>query len=134
MIMVLAVIAVVSSGCATGTGTVTAVKPKSLDGTHVIYFEQSDRIPKDVLVEANKQPQANATVVGDDMMSDIVEKVIEELIGVAPKMVEIYANERMNNALMGRRILFRGYDSPEQLKEINEIIKSMDKAIEKVTP
>jgi len=134
MVMVLAmVIAIGLTGCATGPET--ALRPKSLKGDHVVYFEQSDRIPKDVLLEINKQPEvAGVNAAAGVPVEDIVEKVIEEIFKVAPEMAESYSKERMNNALIGRRMLFRGYESPEQLKEINEIIKSMGIAIEKITP
>lgn len=133
--LITVVMALLMTGCATGPKT--ALRPKSLDSQYVVYFEQSDRIPKAVLLEAHKSAQPNAAAaaaITDDMVSKIVEKVIEEIVGVVPKVAETYSTERMNNALIGRRMLFKGYESPEQLKELNEIIKSMDNAIENMTP
>jgi len=44
-----------------------------------------------------------------------------------------YQNERMNEALLSRRMLFRGYQDAE-LKDINEIVKSLGWSIEYMTP
>ena len=134
VLMVLAVMSLMA-GCA--TGPYTAVRPRSLKGDHMVYFEQSDRIPKDVLLESFKsQNEAEAEVkAGAAVMSaEDIQKIIEEALKIAPEIVESYGNERMNNALLGRRMIFRGYESPEQLQQINEIIKSMDGAIENITP
>ena len=124
-------VVMVLTGCATGPNT--ALRPRSLKGDYVVYFEQSDRIPKDVLLESYKIVQpvgVNVAAVG----ADDIAKIIEEVVKIAPDIVKSYGNERMNNALLGRRMLFRGYESPEQLKEIDSIIKSMGGAIENVTP
>lgn len=135
MLVLALVIFVCVSGCATGPKT--ALRPRSLKGDHMIYFEQSDRIPKDVLLESYKaQNDASKAVVANAavMSPEDIAKLIEEAIKIAPEMVESYGNERMNNALLGRRMLFRGYETPEQLKEIDSIIKSMGDAIENMTP
>jgi len=133
MVLVLVLVVVMMAGCA--TGPYTALKPRSLKGDHMVYFEQSDRIPKDVLLESFKVEDEAEVKAGAAVMSaEDIQKIIEEALKIAPEIVESYSNERMNNALLGRRMLFRGYKTPEQLKQINEIIKSLDGAIENVTP
>lgn len=118
------------AGCATGPKT--ALNSHVLRANRVVYFEQSDRIPKDVLLASFDKKPTNA-VLGA-IPPEVIAKIIEELTKMIPEMAKNYSQERMFNALIGRRMLFVGYDSPEQLKEINAIVESMGKAIEYVTP
>jgi len=135
MMVVMSVLAVVvmTSGCL-AIDAKTATRPRSLKGDHMVYFEQSDRIPKDVLLAAHGKDDDPVVNALGAFPPEAIAKVIEEIVKIMPELAEVHAEERMWNALIGRRMLFRGYESPEQLKEINEIIKSMSGAIENVTP
>jgi uncharacterized protein CbrC (UPF0167 family) len=121
----------------TGCGTVpkTAITGKTLNAEHVIYFEQSDRVPKDVMIEAIKsQKVTNSGMASIQALPpEIIAAIVKEVLTVIPKVTEGYQNERMNEALVGRRILFRGYNGTNDLKDIDAIIKSMDGCIEKWT-
>jgi hypothetical protein len=129
--LVMVLVALTFAGCATGPET--ALSPRGLKGDHMIYFEQSDRVPKDVLLAAHGKKDGVLDAMGA-IPPEIIEKVIEEAFKIIPDLAKSYSKERMYNALIGRRMLFRGYESPEQLKEINEIIKSMGNSIEYLTP
>jgi len=50
-----------------------------------------------------------------------------------PQVTQGYQHERMNEALFSRRMLFRGYGDGE-LKDVNEIVKSLGWSIEYLTP
>ena len=99
----------------------------------MVYFEQSDRVPKDVLLAAYGKEEGVLNAM-EGIPAEIIEKVIEKFLEIVPELSENYTKERMWNALLGRRMLFKGYDSPEQLEKINEIIKSMGNSIEYLTP
>lgn len=119
------------AGCATGPQT--ALDSRALRASKVIYFEQSDRIPKDVLLAAydKKEPMAaTLSVIPPEILAKAIEKVLE----VIPEMSRGYGQERMFNALLGRRMLFIGYETPEQLEKINAIVQGMSGAIGHVTP
>lgn len=123
-------------GCA--TGPYSPVEPSSLKGTHVIYFEQSDRVPKTVMM-APWESYANGktgVVMSANMALDpaIIAGIIEKLLKTAPEIVKSYSNERMANAMIGRRILFRGYEGTNDLIEIEKIIKAMGGVVENWTP
>lgn len=119
------------AGCATGPKT--ALNSHVLRANRVVYFEQSDRIPKDVLLASFGKKEPTNAVLGA-IPPEVIAKIIEELAKMIPAMAKNYSQERMFNALIGRRMLFIGYESPEQLEKINDIVKSMGKAIEYVTP
>lgn len=127
-------LAVFVAGC--GTVPNTSVCSSSLNGTHVVYFEQSDRVPKDVLIEAIKSqtpPKPNAVGAPTAFPPDVIAAIVAEVLKTIPQVSSVYANERMNEAMIGRRIMFRGYESTEQLAEIDKIIKSMQGCLEKWT-
>ena len=131
MVLVLVLVLVIaSSGCS--TGPYTPLKSGNLSGEKLVYFEQSDRMPKDVLLLANKDrgQTANAMMV---FSPEVIAKVVEGLLKVAPELAKTYSEERMNNALMQRRMLFKGYSGAE-LKEVERIIRAMSGSIEFVTP
>jgi len=130
-LVLVAVGALLLTGCATGPKT--AVDSGSLKGDHMVYWEQSDRVPKDVLLApyGGKDPVANAMGA---IPPEVIEKIIEKAFDTIPELAKNYSKERMYNALLGRRMLFRGYETPEQLEKINEIIQSMGDSIEYLTP
>jgi hypothetical protein len=119
-----------STGCATAPDTVA--QPRNLKGDYVIFFEQSDRIPKEVLLAANddKGMTVNAMTA---LSPEAIAKLIEELVKVAPEIAKTFSEERMENALLQRRILLRGY-SGEELKDVVDIIDALNGSIEFVTP
>ena len=130
-ILAVVVMGVLLTGCATGPKT--ALTSGSLKADYVVYFEQSDRVPKDVLLAAYGKEEGVLNAM-EGIPAEIIEKVIEKFLEIVPELAENYTKERMWNALLGRRMLFKGYDSPEQLEKINEIIKSMGNSIEYLTP
>ena len=119
------------TGCATGPKT--AVRPRSLNGNYVVYFEQSDRVPKDVLMAGTGGGGTVAATVSS-IPPDAIKEVVEEIVAILPEMSKNYSSERMYNALLGRRMLFTGYETPEQLEKVRGIIEAMDKSIEAVVP
>ena len=130
IVMVAAILAM-SSGCmSVAPDTVTT--SKNLEGDHVIFFEQSDRIPKEVLLAANNDKGAavNAMMA---IPPEVIAKVIEELFKVFPEIAKQLSNERMENSLIQRRILLKGY-SGEELKDVVKIIEAFNGSIEFITP
>ena len=119
------------AGCATGPKS--ALSGKVLRSDYVVYFEQSDRVPKEVLLAANKEPQPLASALGA-VPVEVIAEVIDKVLEIVPKVTEGYGEERMANALIGRRMLFVGYDQTEQLREIKNIVDSMGSSIEYITP
>ena len=120
------------SGCASKPQT--AFSPVSIEGSKVIYFEQSDRIPKDVLLASHgKEAHDPAVRMMAAVPPEVYAAMIEELVGIIPDMSKVYSNERMNNALLGRRILFRGY-AADELIEVEKIIRAMNETVEYITP
>ena len=114
----------------------THIRSWNLDDTHLIYLEQSDRVPKDVLIEAIKDSAKSNAVAkyGMAISPEIIAKVAEEIFKMIPELSKTYANERMNEAMIGRRILIKGYQGTNELAQVNEIIKSLSKCIERWTP
>ena len=130
VVMGLLGVMVLGAGCTSIPNTVT--RTKNLEGDKVIFFEQSDRIPKEVLLAANKDKGAavNAMMV---IPADVIAKVIEEILKVAPEIAQTMSDESMNNSLIQRRILLKGY-SGQELKDVIEIIKAFNGSIEFITP
>lgn len=125
-------------GCA--TGPYSPVKSKNLEGAKLIYFEQADRIPKDVMLESWKHlplnPVPAPVAMGANAQAippEVIAAIVAEVLKMIPQTAAGYQNERMNEALLSRRMLFRGYQDAE-LKDINDIIKSMGWSIEYMTP
>ena len=121
----------VATGCATSSKTV--VRPSVLENaSHVIYFEQADRVSKDVLLAAygDKGPVANAL---STIPVELIGQVIESLLKVIPEVSTTFSNERMNNVLVGRRMLFIGYTG-EELAVVERLIRAMTEAIERFSP
>lgn len=129
------VLVALCAGCA--TGPYTPMNSGTLKrGDKLIYFEQADRVPKDVMLESWKhQPVvANAQVVNSQAIPpEVIAAIIKEVLAAIPEVTKGYQNERMNEALFSRRMLFRGYAEGE-LKDINEIVKSFGWSIEYLTP
>ena len=124
-------VAVVCSGCLS-TGPSTVARPRSLKGDRVIFFEQSDRIPKEVLLAAykDKGQAVNAMMA---FPPEVIGKVLEELIKTFPEIAKELSQERRDNALIQRRILLKGY-SGDELKDIIQIIEAFNGSIEFITP
>ncbi len=131
VVAVLAISVVLVTGCATTPPT--AVSSANLEGDKLIYFEQSDRIPKEVLLA----PYGDVEPVLGTMMSidpAVIAQVFEKIIDIVPEITKGYNNERMHNALLGRRILIKGYATAEELQHVESIVEKMSKAIENITP
>lgn len=120
-------------GC--GVTPRTAIKSINLEGEKIIYFEQSDRIPKDALIEAIKAHATTSAVpMRLQMLSpEVIAGLVKELISVAPEFSKVYSNERMNEAMIGRRILIKGYGTNE-LWQVIQVIEALDGCFEKWTP
>lgn len=120
------------TGCSTAIAPDTVARSKNLDGDQVIFFEQSDRIPKEVLLAANsdKGSMVNAMVA---IPPEVIAELIKQLFTIAPEIAKEFSKERMENSLIQRRILLKGY-SGEELKDIIEIIKALNGSIEFITP
>jgi hypothetical protein len=129
-LLLMALVAVAAAGC--GVSPKSAVCWTSLEGEKVIYLEQSDRIPKDALVEAiragmgTNTPGVRLRVVPPELIAEVA----KELLNVAPEFSKVYANERMNEAMIGRRILIRGYGTNE-LDQVVEVIRALEGCFEK---
>ena len=130
------IIVIFTSGCA--IGPYSPIKSANLNADNVFYIEQADRIPKDVMLEAWKHlplsPQT-AVVNGAKIVipPEIIASVIAELCKTAPELTKGYQAERMNESLLSRRILIKGYTTNE-IKEIGDSIKNMGWNIEHMTP
>ena len=133
--LVAVLVAFTVSGCATSQKS--TVSSSVLKADHVVYFEQADRIPKAVLLAPYAGGAGtNAPTVGTmgfDQWDKLLD-VIEKAFAIAPELAEKYSNERMNNALLNRRMLFIGYDGKDELEAIRSIVEGMGGAIENVTP
>lgn len=119
------------SGCATGPKT--PVNSTSLDGQRVIYIEQADRVPKDVLLAAHTHAINTQGAALAALPPEVLAELLAELAKLAPTIVGQYSQERMYNALLGRRLLFKGYGGDE-LVEIRKIIESTGGVFEYLTP
>ena len=130
MVGILAVLML--SGCIS-TGPKSAVTRKVLTSGSVIYIEQSDRVPKEVLLSAHirNEPLVKALGVVDSVE---IGKLIGEILKSFPEMSKARSQERMNSVYIGRRILFVGYTTPEQLKKVKEIIKAAIPVLEPLIP
>jgi len=125
-------------GCSTGPST--PVHIWNLAGKKVIYLEQNDRVPVAVPlmaweVQKEKQPVMGTTnvVFGVPFDPTVYGEVLKALFLMLPEMSSTYSNERMNELLISRRMLFKGYSGAE-LIQVNEIIKSSGGTIENWTP
>ena len=67
------------------------------------------------------------------MTSADIAAIVSALLPEFTNISAGYQKERMNEALLSRRMLFRGYKDSE-LTAINDIIKSMGYSIEYMTP
>ena len=135
---VMAAIALVFLGVGCGTVPHTPIQTWNMGGDHLIYFEQADRVPKDVMIEAiRSQAITTGTVASANALAGLtpeqIAEIIKEIMAALPELAKTYSNERMNEALVGRRILIRGYNGTNELVEINQIIQSLDGCIEKWT-
>ena len=130
-----AILLALSGGC--GVTPYTPLRGCSLDGERVIYFEQSDRVPITVMIEAIKSQEVVSSngVAGIRAFfpPEIIAEIVKQALIVAPEFSKTYANERMNEAMVGRRILIKGYQGTNELMQVNEIIKSMGDCMEKWT-
>lgn len=127
------VVAVLCAGCA--SAPTISVTTGNLKSDHVVYFEQSDRIPKDVLLAAyasNTNRVATAGIMAID--PTIYAELFKKLFEIAPQIAEKYSNERMNNSLLNRRMLFVGYGGTNELDKIKEIVDKMGSSFEHATP
>jgi hypothetical protein len=132
--LIVLAIGMMMSGCAVMPES--HVRSWNLNDTHLIYFEQSDRVPRDVLIEAIKDSAKSNAVAkyGMAISPEIIAKVAEEIFKMIPELSKTYSNERMNEAMIGRRVLVKGYQGTNELTQVNEIIKSLSKCIEHWTP
>lgn len=133
---IVVLLAALASGCA--TGPYTPMNSCTMKGDKVIYFEQADRIPKDVMLESWKhQPVANFNVTNGPLKMaippEIIAEIIKEVLAAIPEITKGYQTERMNESLLSRRMFFRGYGTNE-LADINDIVQSMGWCIEYMTP
>jgi len=140
--LVVGLVVLLTGGCATKPYTPMyaggVFSKGTLDrGEKLIYFEQADRIPKDVMLEAwGHQPAAPLLGAGANAQAippEVIAAIVSEVLKVLPNVASGYQNERMNEALLSRRILLRGYQDAE-LKDINIIIQSLGGSIEYMTP
>ena len=122
---------VAAAGCV-GLKPDVVTKSGNLEGEHIILMEQSDRMPKEVLLEAQRRIQV-LRAQGATITPEIIAEVVAEIIKVFPQMAEVYAAERMANALVQRRILLKGYEG-EELKDLQAIINELRRGIEYTTP
>jgi hypothetical protein len=106
---------------------------KHLYGDKVIYFEQTDRVPKSVLLIPWMSGETNETLVvkGADVIAMM--QGIGTLMKEYPNMAKVYSNERMNNAFIQRRMLIRGY-STNELEQVEKIVRVFSESIETWTP
>jgi len=122
----------VLAGCG-GLKPNVSVTPGVLRGSdYVVYFEQSDRIPQQVMLATHGSDEARVGAMVA-IPPEVIAAVIKELFAVIPKLSENISQERMQNALINRRMLFLGYTGDE-LKDINSIIQNMGGSIEYFTP
>jgi len=129
----LLVVVVLVSGCA--TGPYTPIGRSSLEGEKVIYFEQVDRVPKEVLLVVcdRKAGETNTEMTARVIPWMEMIPMIEKMSEVAPEIIKSYSDERMANALITRRMLFKGYETND-LVEIEKIVQAMGMSIENWSP
>jgi len=131
MVGILAVLML--SGCIS-TGPKSAVTRKVLtSGSPMVYIELSSQTPKEVALASYSQDEPRVKALG---VVDPVEigKLIGEILKSFPEMSKARSQERMNSVYIGRRILFVGYTTPEQLKKVKEIIKAAIPVLEPLIP
>jgi len=104
-----------------------------LYGDKVIYFEQTDRVPKSVLLMPWISDGTNEVVTMRGVEVVAVLEGLGVLIKEYPEIAKVYSNERMNNALIQRRMLIRGY-STNELEQVEKIVKIFSESIENWIP
>ena len=119
------------SGCALGPKS--PLCEKHLYGDKVIYFEQTDRVPKSVLLMPWISDGTNEVVTMRGVEVVAVLEGLGVLIKEYPEIAKVYSNERMNNALIQRRMLIRGY-STNELEQVEKIVKIFSESIENWIP
>ena len=87
------------------------------------------------MLEACKNSHPTNIMLNANMVipPELVASVVQEVIAVIPELSKTYSQERVNEGLVGRRILIRGYREVDELHELNEIIKSLETCFEKWT-
>jgi hypothetical protein len=129
----LVIVLMLCAGCATKPYSPMATS--SLEGDYVIYFEQADRVPRDViLVSWEKIPVPTGVTARLLVDPTDIAEIVGKVIAAAPQLIKTYSDERMVNALIHRRILIRGYRGTNELERIDEIIKSMSGVVENWMP
>jgi hypothetical protein len=98
------------------------------NGDKLIYLEQGDRLPKEVMMLGRTNLQGRVLIAG--MAPDIVAELIKQLLATSSEFAKAYAAERQNEGYVSRRILIRGYGTSE-LPDIVNVIKAFDHCIER---
>jgi hypothetical protein len=119
-----------ASGCATRLGS--AVTSANLEGGNVIYFEQTDRVPRSLMVSAWENVSSNTYV--RSIPPEAIAELVAEMVKLYPELAQIYSRERMENALIGRRILIKWNGGTNELESIKDIIMVLGGSIENWTP
>lgn len=127
------ILLLVVSGCA--TENYSPLNLESLNGDKIVFFEQLDRVPKMVMMAPwYEHTGTNVVFEARGIDPTIIIGLIDKLLTVYPEVVKAYGIERMENSVVSRRILFRGYDGTNDLVEIEKIIKAMGGCVENWTP
>lgn len=127
MLRVICFISVFCMGCSLSPHS--PLHKEHLRGDRVIYFEQADRVPKSVLII----PWAGGSTTNELFSRGIASSVIDGLKVVINDVSKSHGNERMENSIIQRRILIRGY-STNELEGVERIINILSGSIENWTP
>ena len=117
------------SGC--GITPQSPLRTENLKGDKLIYFEQSDRVPRGVVMMSWMEYTNNVYAKGLDVVGAM--GAIDKIFGKYPDIVKAYGEERMNNVMVQRRILIKGYSGTNELEAIKGIIEAMGGCIENWT-
>lgn len=93
------------TGCWTGVASRMPPDALLMDGK-LVYVERVDRIPKEVLLVSSQYKT-------ESIPPAVIGELVSSVVKTVPSITTGYNTERMNNALISRRILLRGYDGYE---------------------
>lgn len=116
-----------AAGC--GTTPPTAITWTALEGEgRLIYFEQCDRVPKDVMLVGRTNAQQRMMM--GTLSAEAIAELVKQLLASGTELGKTYSAERQNEGYISRRIYIRGY-STNELPDVVKIIDSLGRCIER---
>ena len=106
----------------------SAIDWPELEGRKLLYFEQGDRLPKDVMLVQHKDTNGRMTMTA--IPFEVYAELIKQGLITGTDVVRAYTSERQNEGYISRRILVRGYETNE-LQDVVKIIDAFNRCLER---